>query len=75
MLRSGLVERTPDPTDRRANKVIMTDAGREVVARVAPHIAGTLDRIIHDTLTPGEIDTLIKLLGRIEHEARSPEPI
>ena len=66
----GLVERTPDPTDRRANQVILTADGSDVVATVAPHIAAALDRVIHDTLNPGEISTLIDVLGRIEHEAR-----
>lgn len=70
----GLVKRSRDPDDRRANHVIMTPAGCEVVAAVAPHIAGTLDRVIHNTLSAEEIDTLIDLLGRIEHEARTPRP-
>lgn len=69
----GLVARTPDPHDRRANLVVMTPAGREVVKSVAPHIAETLDRVIHHTLSPDEINTLIELLGRIEHESRSPQ--
>jgi DNA-binding MarR family transcriptional regulator len=68
----GLVKRRPDPDDRRANRVIITTDGCEVVAAVAPHIAATLDRVIHDTLTPGEIGTLIQLLGQIEHAARTP---
>ena len=70
----GLVGRTPDPTDRRATQIISTPDGRAVLAAVAPHIAETLDRIIHNTLDPEEISTLIDLLGRIEHEARTPRP-
>ncbi|MGI9612452.1 MAG: MarR family winged helix-turn-helix transcriptional regulator [Acidimicrobiales bacterium] len=67
----GLVERTPDPADRRANRIVITPNGREVLAAVAPHIAATLDRAIHDTLSPEELTTLIGLLGRIEHAARA----
>jgi DNA-binding MarR family transcriptional regulator len=66
----GLVKRTPDPDDRRANHVTLTADGSDVVATVAPHIARTLDRVIHDTLTPEEIETLIEILGRIERKAR-----
>lgn len=68
----GLIERTPDPNDRRANQLVITEAGQEVLAAVAPHIAGTLDRVVHETLSPSEIETLIDLLGRIEREARRP---
>ena len=70
----GLVKRTPDPDDRRANQVILTADGSDVVATIAPHIASALDRVIHDTLTPEEINILIELLRRIEHEARAPQP-
>jgi DNA-binding MarR family transcriptional regulator len=66
----GLVKRTPDPDDRRANLVTLTADGSDVVATVAPHIAATLDRIIHDTLTTEEINILIELLSRIEQQAR-----
>ena len=68
---AGLVTRTPDPDDRRANQITITDKGSEVLASVAPHIAAVLDRVIHETLDPDEISTLIKLLGRVEHAART----
>lgn len=70
----GLIKRTPDPNDRRANQLVITPKGRLALAAIAPHMAATLDRIIHNTLTPQEKDTLIELLGRIEHEARRPHP-
>ena len=34
--RAGLVQREPDPSDRRASQVTMTDAGQDVAARFAP---------------------------------------
>ncbi len=67
----GLVERTPDPDDRRANQIVITAEGREVIDRIAPHMAAVLDRVIHETLELTEIDILIELLGRIEHAARA----
>jgi DNA-binding MarR family transcriptional regulator len=68
----GLVARTPDPDDRRANQVVLTKQGTEVVGEIAPHMAAVLDRIFHETLDPVEIQTLIALLGRVESEARTP---
>lgn len=67
----GLVRRTPDPDDRRASQIVITTEGSEVVATVAPHIAAVLDRVVHNVLTAQEINTLIDLLGRIEHAARA----
>ena len=72
--RLGLIERRPDPTDRRANRLLITAAGHEVLAEVAPFMAATLDRIVHDVLSAEEIGTLIALLGRIEEAARRPAP-
>lgn len=68
----GLVERTPDPDDRRANQVVLTRHGADVVGEIAPHMAAVLDRVFHDTLNPDEIETLIALLGRVEAAARTP---
>lgn len=34
--RAGLVTRTPDPDDRRARQLCLTDAGRELRARLVP---------------------------------------
>ena len=68
----GLDARTPDPEDRRANQVVLTKKGAEVVCEIAPHMAAVLDRVFHDTLTPAEIGTLIALLGRVEAAARTP---
>jgi DNA-binding MarR family transcriptional regulator len=59
----GLVERHPDPADRRRKLVELTPAGQEAIGRV--------QRILHeppagfDGLTPQELDVLEDLLGRI----------
>jgi DNA-binding MarR family transcriptional regulator len=61
--RLGLAERRPDPTDRRAHAVQITDAGRQKradTAVVAEQIAGRLFRGCSDE----ESETLISLLQR-----------
>lgn len=68
---AGLVSRSPDPGDRRASLVTLTDDGRAVVERFGPRLTAVLDHTIHRTLDPEEIDTLVELLERIEVAARS----
>jgi DNA-binding MarR family transcriptional regulator len=70
----GLVERSPDPADRRASLVSITASGRAVVAKFAPRLHAVLDHVIFDVLDSDEINTLVELLQRIEQAARSIEP-
>ena len=42
MEREGFVARVPDPDDRRAQKIMLTDAGRDV--------RGTVERMVDETL-------------------------
>jgi DNA-binding MarR family transcriptional regulator len=68
----GLVVRGADPDDRRASQVTITSAGREVLERFAPRLEAIIDRVIGQTLSRAESDTLIELLGRIQAAAREP---
>ena len=67
---AGYVCREPDPDDRRAHRVCLTDAGRGVVADFRPRLEAVLTQVIFDTLSPAEIDALVDLLGRVEAAAR-----
>jgi DNA-binding MarR family transcriptional regulator len=67
----GLVRREPDPRDRRARLVVLTDSGRDVVARLAPLLTDVLDRAIFEVFDEGEIEILIEFLERIETAART----
>ena len=66
----GLVKRLPDPSDRRAQQVVLTDHGSEAAATFAPLLDDVLERLVFETLTTDERDTLIELLGKLNARAR-----
>jgi DNA-binding MarR family transcriptional regulator len=67
----GLVERHPDPTDRRATLVALTPAAERLLDRVAQdRAAGAAARLAR--LTPDEQTQLLALLHRIVDEPGAP---
>jgi DNA-binding MarR family transcriptional regulator len=64
LVRDGLVERHADPSDRRATRVFLTDAGRAAAARGAQVIEALEERAFAD-LDESEAETLGLLLDRI----------
>ena len=68
---TGLVARTPDPDDRRAQHVVLTDKGRHAARVYAPLMDGVLDDVVFDTLSAEERATLIELLDRLRDRART----
>lgn len=60
----GLVERRPDPADRRANVVVATAAGRELSAR-ARDTARAAEERVHAQLAGEEREVLAGLLRRL----------
>lgn len=65
----GLVRRTPDPLDRRAQHVVLTERGRHAAQRLAPLMAGVLDELVFETLSAQDRQTLVDLLGRVRDRA------
>lgn len=61
----GLVERRPDPVDRRYNRVYLTTRGREVLATVIPEIDMVLEGAF-GAFGPEEQDGLRRALGRLD---------
>ncbi|WP_426322391.1 MarR family winged helix-turn-helix transcriptional regulator [Microbacterium sp. E-13] len=57
----GLVERQPDPADRRANVVVATDAGRRLAATAGEAARGAEERV-HADLASDDRETLTRLL-------------
>ena len=68
---AGLVQRLPDPEDRRAQFITFTDTGRRAIDEFAPHLLEVLDRVIHKTFTVAEHETLVELLLRLATAARA----
>jgi DNA-binding MarR family transcriptional regulator len=66
----GLVQRNPDPTDRRAQHVVLTEKGQEAAQRFAPLMKDVLDDLVYETLSAEERATLIDLLARLRDRAR-----
>jgi DNA-binding MarR family transcriptional regulator len=71
---ADLVNRDADPNDRRATKITITAQGKEVLLRWAPRFEAIVTQVISEQLTTSEADTLIDLLGRIEHAALAAQP-
>ena len=66
----GFVRRTPDPSDRRAQHVALTDAGYAAAAKLAPLMDDLLDELVFETLSAEERATLTDLLVRLADRAR-----
>ena len=62
--RLGYVVRQPDPDDRRAKRIVLTDRGRESVAAALDTIA-SLEAELEDALGPDKVAELHDSLSRI----------
>ncbi|MEV4189036.1 MarR family transcriptional regulator [Streptosporangium canum] len=62
--RQELIERRPDPVDRRARVVTMTDAGRRALTGSTRTVTETEDDLLSD-LSPAEREQFRALLQRI----------
>lgn len=59
----GLVDRQPDPDDRRAAVLAASAAGHELFATMRAHRDQMFDAVLADW-SPADVDTLTRLLGR-----------
>ncbi|HVY51208.1 MAG TPA: MarR family transcriptional regulator [Devosia sp.] len=69
---SGLITRRPDPNDRRANAVNLTDKGRQVVAEVSQVLTALRLRIFAD-VPREDVETAIRIFKTIEAAANAPQ--
>jgi DNA-binding MarR family transcriptional regulator len=71
LVAAGLLERTPDPQDRRAVLLSLTDEGHRQVRAIQAsreEVAGTL----FDTISPDDRDQLRRILGALVHDGDRP---
>lgn len=67
----GLLKRVPDPLDRRAVLLELTQAGRAVTSRCQPHLAAMI--ALFDSLTPADRGDLLRILETLRRDmARHP---
>lgn len=66
----GWLRRAADRQDRRASRVVLTAAGRELHRRVAPLYLAALRQTLHG-FGPGGIEPLIRSLGEIRQAAHA----
>jgi len=64
MERDGLVTRAPDPNDRRASRISLTDRGRDLRDTLVP-LANGVNRAATASLTDEESATLRRLLAKL----------
>jgi DNA-binding MarR family transcriptional regulator len=64
MVKRGIVRRDPDPEDRRRNQIVLTEAGKDLLARVQPAAQRARERLLAP-LSMEEQATFLRLLQRI----------
>ena len=69
-----LVERAPDPADRRRNVISLTTAGKRQLRRLEKQLAETQDELLAP-LSPDERQQLTELLSKLlDHHSASTDP-
>ncbi len=71
--KSGLVERTPEPADRRAHRVRLTRAGRKAFAEMARAHEGWIVELLGGLTRKEQAEThrLLARMKQVTMEARS----
>ena len=74
LVKRGLLVRSPSPDDERSVMVAVTDAGRDLVARVLPGHVDDVRRLLFDPLVEGDLAALGTVLGRVREHMRATPP-
>ena len=73
MEEAGWIERRPDPADRRARRLFLTDKARPILGRIWNVANETRDEALA-SLSPVQKETLIELLGRVHASLSANSP-
>jgi MarR family transcriptional regulator, organic hydroperoxide resistance regulator len=68
-----LLRRVVDDTDRRSVRIFLTDAGRDFRPQVEA-VAGQLDALINDLITPDQMDIFHHVLSVLQNVSLSETP-
>jgi MarR family 2-MHQ and catechol resistance regulon transcriptional repressor len=64
LVKQGYVKKTPSPTDGRANLVVLTETGEEIIRNIIPeHVQFVSSKL--GEISVEEINTFIELLRRV----------
>ncbi|KUL75708.1 MULTISPECIES: MarR family winged helix-turn-helix transcriptional regulator [unclassified Streptomyces] len=72
--KEGLVVRAPSPDDERSITVTLTDAGRELLAKVLPGHVEVVGGLLFAPLSPDDVRTLAGLLRPVRDHMRATPP-
>ncbi|WP_172135478.1 MarR family winged helix-turn-helix transcriptional regulator [Adlercreutzia sp. ZJ473] len=72
MQRKGLVTRTPDPKDRRANIVSLTPASQELLTEIEPHAISAAKSTIAE-IDPADLAVFFRVLNQVRDNARKKD--
>ena len=61
---AGMLERHPDPSDRRAHRLYLTESGRELITGFRAHTSHVMREAV-DGIAETEIEAMIALLTRM----------
>jgi DNA-binding MarR family transcriptional regulator len=70
----ALLQRFPDPEDRRVTRITLTDRGIETFRDAAKVHVASIQKYFADRLTDDEATVIAEVLERIRRDARSPDP-
>jgi DNA-binding MarR family transcriptional regulator len=73
--RAGLIERRPDPADRRARRIVATEAGRELGCGLTRRLRDAEDRVLGGLADPRERETFRALLERLATHVSALDPV
>lgn len=73
LVRAGLVERRPDPADRRNRRVVITDRGRGVLSDLESRLAHAEEHLL-EGLDADERDALRGMVGRLARRVADFDP-
>jgi MarR family transcriptional regulator for hemolysin len=66
---NGLIERRPDPNDRRANRLYLTPAARPLLDRLATLGSDMMETVL-EGLTPKSVERMLTEFGTVKENLR-----